>query len=176
MAEALAARYAQTPWVGVYASPQLRTRQTAEPLCARAGLSLALESGLREIAYGAWEGMLEREVKQQYPDAYVAWAADPARVAPPGGETALEVAARASAALDAIRARHQAGQVLVVAHKATIRVLVCALLGIDVGRFRDRVAQPVGALTVFDFKDSGPLLQKLGDVSHLPPELVDAGD
>ncbi|HZQ35762.1 MAG TPA: histidine phosphatase family protein [Dehalococcoidia bacterium] len=171
MAEALADAFAGEAWEAVYASPLLRARQTAEPLARRLGMTVQIEPGLREIAYGAWDGHLEAEIEQLHPREFAAWANDPGRVAPPGGETAPQIADRALAALHEIRARHPNGRVLAVAHKATIRILVCALLGIDVGLFRKRIAQEVGAATVFEFKDTGPLLKALNDLSHLPPEL-----
>ena len=64
---------------------------------------------------------------------------------------------------------------LIVSHKATLRVLLCALLGIDVDLFRVRVGQRVGAISVVELRKSGPLLDRLGDIAHLPPELA-AGD
>jgi alpha-ribazole phosphatase len=183
MANALAARYGVGPggdrsderWAAIYASPMQRTRETAEPTARKAGLPILFEDGLREIAYGEWEGRPESEVERDDHDRFHAWAAHPGRVAPPGGETAVAIAARATAALDFIRARFTDGKVLVVSHKATLRVLMCALLGIDVDLFRSRIAQKVAAVSIVDFKSSGPLLQVLGDVSHLPPELL-AGD
>jgi AcrR family transcriptional regulator len=41
--------------------------------------------------------------------------------------------------------------------------------------FRSRIAQKVCAVSIIDFKPAGPLLQVLGDTSHLPPALL-AGD
>jgi probable phosphoglycerate mutase len=171
MAEALAARYGVEKWSAIYASPRLRTRQTAAPTAARSGVEVQLDDGLREIAYGDWEGRAEDEVEATDGERFRAWAAHPARVSPPGGETATQIAERALAAVDGIRARHD-GKVLVVSHKATLRVLVCALLGLDVDLFRARIAQKVAAVSIVDFKKAGPMLTVLGDTSHLPPELL----
>jgi probable phosphoglycerate mutase len=172
MADALAARYGSEGWSAIYASPRLRTRQTAAPTAALARLEVQIEEGLREIAYGEWEGRAEAEVEREDAQRFSAWAAHPGRVSPPGGETAVEIAARAMAVIDHIRSRMSDGKVLVASHKATIRILVCALLGIDVDLFRARIAQRVGAVTVVSFKQSGPLLERLGDTSHLPLELL----
>ena len=51
--------------------------------------------------------------------------------------------------------------------KATIRVVTCALLGLHIGRFRDRVACPTASLTTFEFGDRGPMLVRIGDTRHL---------
>ncbi len=174
MAEALAARYGDEKWAAIYASPLARARATAAPTARCAGFAVEIDEGLREIGYGAWEGRAEAEVAASEPAAFQAWAAHPGRVSPPGGESGEQVAARALAAIERIRARHPDGKVLVVSHKATIRVLTCALLGIDVDLFRARVAAPVASVTAFELRATGPLLLRLGDVSHLSPELASA--
>jgi probable phosphoglycerate mutase len=152
---------------GVYVSPKLRARQTAEPVLAACTLEPVVDDGLREIAYGRWEGRKESEVRETEPDAYSAWSADPAMVAPPGGESAFAIAARSLPVLVRARREHPSGNVLFVSHKATIRVMVCALLGVPLGRFRDRVACPPASLTTFEFGERGAMLTRLGDVSHL---------
>jgi probable phosphoglycerate mutase len=171
MARALADHYATERWEAIYCSPKLRARQTAAPLAGRLGMTIQIEEDLREIDYGLCDGMLASDVRARYPDEYARWAAQPAQVALPGGETAAQIARRAMSAVDAIRRRHSTGNVMAVAHKATIRILVCALLEMDIGLFRARIGQPVGSVTIFEFKPSGPLLKRLGDQSHLPPDL-----
>ena len=171
MAEALAAAYADTGWTAIYSSPRIRARETATPLALAARVPIDLDEGLAEIAYGAWEGLGHDEVMARYPDAYAYWSHDPASRGTPGGETAFHVAARATPAINRIRERHTSGRVLVVSHKATLRIVMCALLGMDVRLFRERMAQPVAALTCFEIGTRGPLLKLHGDISHLPSEL-----
>lgn len=176
MADALAARYGTEGFAEIVASPLQRAQQTAAPTARAAGLPVTLDEGLVEIAYGEWDGRAEADVERDDAARFHAWAAHPGRVGPPGGETGADIATRALAAVERIRARHAGGgKVLVVSHKATLRVLVCALLGIDVDGFRARIAQKVCAVSIIDFPPSGPLLQVLGDTSHLPPALL-AGD
>jgi probable phosphoglycerate mutase len=177
MAEALGARYGVPgEFREIVSSPLVRTQQTAAPTARGAGLPVTLDDGLVEIAYGEWDGRAEADVERDDAARFHAWAAHPGRVAPPGGESGADIAVRALAAVDRIRARHaDGGKVLVVSHKATLRVLICALLGIDVDGFRSRIAQKVCAVSIIDFKVTGPLLQVLGDTSHLPPALL-AGD
>ncbi len=175
MADALAARYGHEGFVEIVSSPLLRAQQTAAPTARAAGIAVASDDGLIEIAYGEWEGHAEADVERDDAARFAAWATHPGRVAPPGGECGADIAVRALAAVERIRARHATGTVRVVSHKATLRVLVCALLGIDVDGFRSRIAQKVCAVSIIDFKSPGPLLQVLGDTSHLPPALL-AGD
>ena len=169
MAEAVARVAARLKLEAIYVSPKLRARQTAEPILKACGLEPVVEDGLREIAYGAWEGRKESEIKQSDPEMFAAWTADPALVSPPGGESAFAIAARALPVILRARSEHVSGNVLFVSHKATIRVIVCALLGVPLGRFRDRVACPTASLTSFEFGERGGMLVRLGDVSHLTP-------
>src|SRR5579871_1213234 len=151
----------------LYVSPKKRARQTAEPASRLLGLEPRVDEGLREIAYGTWEGRKETEIKQSEPDAYRSWVLDPAMHPPPGGESGFSIAARAMATLERIQRECKGGNVLVVSHKATIRVMTCALLGLHIGRFRDRVACPTASRTTFEFGDRGAMLVRIGDTEHL---------
>ncbi|WP_218082824.1 histidine phosphatase family protein [Anthocerotibacter panamensis] len=171
MAEAFAQSYRALPWEAVYSSPMKRTIATASPLCTDLGLTLELRDGLKEINYGRWEGQSKELVEQQFHDAYLRWLADPAWYAPTDGELAVGIASRALTVVEEIKHRYATGNVLLVSHKATIRILLCSLLGIDVGRFRYRLAMPVGAVSIIEFGTHGPLLKVLADRAHLGDEL-----
>ncbi|SMF94198.1 probable phosphoglycerate mutase [Methylomagnum ishizawai] len=173
MAEDFGQAYREHVWAGIYASPMRRTRATVEPLCRLTGAVPELRDGLREIDYGAWEGKTADAVRREYPEDYLRWLGDAGWNGPTGGERGIDVGQRALAVVDEIRARHASGDVLVVSHKATIRVLLCQMLGIDVGHYRDRIDTPVASLSVVELRDHGPLLRRLGDRSHLRPELRD---
>src|SRR5262245_22043560 len=110
MAEALDVRLAKERFSAIYASPQLRARQTAKPTADRVGLPILPEDGLREIAYGEWEGRLESEVETTDAGRFRAWTDHPGHVAPPGGESGEQIARRVLAALDSIRQQTPEGQ------------------------------------------------------------------
>jgi probable phosphoglycerate mutase len=171
MAQALADAYRSRPWVAAYVSPMKRTIATAKPLCDAVGLPMQLRDGLKEIAYGEWEGRTQAEVKDKYHDVYVRWMTEPAWNAPPGGETAVQVAIRADIVVAEITAAHRDGNVLIVSHKATLRLILCSLLGIDLGRYRDRIDALAASVSIVRFGEFGPLLEVLGDRSHLPADL-----
>jgi alpha-ribazole phosphatase len=171
MAQAFADAYVSLRWDAIYCSPMLRTRQTAEALSRLTDVQVVIEDGLKEIAYGEWEGLRQDEVRERWPEAFAYWADDVASRGTPGGETAFQVAARAMRVVEAIRTRHQHGNVLLVSHKATLRVIICALLGLDVRLFRERIAQPVSAVTMFAVTSTTALLTRLGDRTHLSEDL-----
>ncbi len=171
MAKAFAEAYRTTPWQAVFASSLKRTVSTAQPLCDVIGVKMELRDDLQEIHYGKWEGSTAEDVSRDFHDDYIRWSADPAWNAPTGGEPAVAIARRALRVSEEIRQRFSTGNVLVVSHKATIRILLCSLLGIDVGRFRYRLSCPVGSVSVVEFTSEGPLLHMLADRSHLSMEL-----
>src|SRR4051812_10571168 len=70
MAEALGAHYGAAGFGAIYASPRVRTRQTAAPTAALAKLEVQIEDGLREIEYGEWEGLPEEEVERADPERF----------------------------------------------------------------------------------------------------------
>jgi probable phosphoglycerate mutase len=173
MAEAFAAAYAELSWQAIFVSPMRRTIATAKPLCQASGLEMQLRDGLKESLYGEWEDRSKAYAQQHYLEDYNRWMAEPAWNPPTGGETAVQIASRASLVIAEIVQTYQTGNVLVVSHKATIRIILCSLLGIDLGRYRDRIDMPVASVSVVKFGEHGPLLQRLGDRAHLPQALRD---
>ena len=70
-----------------------------------------------------------------------------------------------------IQQKYATGNVLVASHKATIRVILCDLLGIDLGRYRDRIEMLAGSVTIVKFDLHGPLLQELGNRFYMGEDL-----
>lgn len=171
MAHAFAAYYQSTPWNAIFSSPMRRTRATAKPLCEAVGMESELRDGLKEIDYGKWEGQSVQTVSKEYHDDYIRWSADPAWYPPTEGELAVAIASRSMQVIEDIKQNYNTGNVLIVSHKATIRIMLCTLLGIDVGRFRYRLGCPVGSVSIVEFGSHGPLLHALSDRTHLEERL-----
>ena len=171
MAHAFAKAYREAEWHTVYTSSLRRSITTAQPLCDALEINPQVRAELNEIAYGRWEGLTKEEVSKEFQDEYDSWLADPAWHAPTDGEPAVVIAQRGLQVIEQIQKRFDSGNVLIVSHKATIRIILCSLLGIDVGLFRYRLACPVGSVSMVEFTSSGPMLKALADRSHLPEEL-----
>ena len=171
MAVAFANAHSAIAWDAAFVSPMKRTIATATPLCDAVGIGMQLRTGLRELRYGEWEGKTNEFVKENYADDYVRWLTEPAWNPPTGGETAVQLASRASLAIAEIQEQYPSGNVLVVSHKATIRVILCTLLGIDLGRYRDRIDIPAASLSIIQFGALGPMLKVLGDRSFMDASL-----
>ena len=143
----LLARHGETPWnaEGRYqgqedialSSPLQRARRTAElTLGADRASLLQFDEGLQEIAHGSWEGLLASEIHARDPERLQAWREAPDTVLMPGGgESLQQVFDRAWPAF--VRAAENMGRgdtLLVVAHDAVNRVILCHVLGIPFSR------------------------------------------
>ena len=151
----------------VYASPLSRAVETARIVGGACRLSCETRDGLREISHGHWEGLTRAEVEARFADEYAAWEEDPFTFAPDGGESGVAVLARALPAIREIVMAHAGRRIVVVSHKATIRLLLSSLLGIDARGYRDRLDQAPACLNVLDFRD--PVRVRLigfNDTSH----------
>jgi probable phosphoglycerate mutase len=163
----LAERLSGENFVAIYASPLSRTMETARILAAPHKLPVQARDGLREINHGRWEQMTRREVEQKFPTEAAEWERDPYTFAPVGGESGLQVTARALPLLIDLVRKHPAENILVVSHKGTIRLLLSSLLGFDPRRYRDNLDQKPAALNIVDFRD--PVRSRLtlfNDTSH----------
>jgi broad specificity phosphatase PhoE len=163
----LAERLADDRIAAVYCSPMTRTIQTATIIASPHDVPIIHREGLREIHHGHWEGMRRADVETQFQEEYAAWEEDPFTFAPQGGEAGVNVIARALPIIREIVLDHRGQNVLVVSHKATLRLLISSLLGFDARGYRDRLDQSPACLNVLDFKD--PVRARLmlfNDVSH----------
>jgi len=135
-AEALGRRLHDTRIDRAVASPLSRARRTAElALGTERAAMLATDPGLMEIAHGTWEGLLASEIRERDAARLQAWRDTPHDVLMPEGESLQHVFDRAWPAF--ARAGHGLGSgdtLLVVAHDAVNRVLLCHVLGIPFSR------------------------------------------
>lgn len=128
----LAQYVAHIPFSRCYASDLLRTEQTARAILQERALEL--EPALREMSFGKWEGLTYEEVCDQYPDEASAWREMPDTSSPVGGESLADLRLRLSSWLDAFLHSDPQGNILIVTHGGSARVLLCMLLGLPAER------------------------------------------
>eukprot|EP00045_Choanoeca_perplexa_P006077 m.51698 g.51698 ORF g.51698 m.51698 type:complete len:250 (+) comp13451_c0_seq2:31-780(+) len=168
-AEKLAERLACSKVAAVYSSDMKRTIKTATIIAKAHDMTPVLMPGLREISHGRWEELTRVEVEAKFREEYSQWQADPFTFAPEDGESGLQVLTRALPCIREIVEKHQGQTVVVVSHKATIRLLIGSYLGFDLRRYRDNLDQKPCCLNVLDFTTTKPLharLQLFNDISH----------
>jgi probable phosphoglycerate mutase len=154
-AERLARRLADEQIDAVYSSPLRRAVATAKAAIGGRTLPIQQYQELREVDHGRWEGLTSDEVKARYSEEFARWSSDPFRNGPQGGETGEQVLTRALPRLERIVCCHEGEHVLVVSHKATIRLLAAAVLGIDPARYRDRLSLEFASLSILTFEAWG---------------------
>ncbi|PRQ11671.1 histidine phosphatase family protein [Corynebacterium sp. 13CS0277] len=130
----VAAQYLRTQDITHIVSSDLaRAHATADAVGELLGVEVTTDPRLRETHLGQWQAMSHEEVDATWPGARALWRHD-ATWAPPGGETRLEVAARARAVVDELMGELDTwddSTVLLVAHGGTISALTCNLLGLE---------------------------------------------
>ena len=164
---AAAAKRLASAGIGVIVtSPLLRATQTAQEVAEVTGAPVVTDQGFRETDFGAWDGLTFAEVRQRWPAEVTTWLADPA-VAPPGGESLVEVGARVTEALHRVLTGHQQQTILIVSHVTPIKTLVAAaLLAPPAALYRMHL--DVAALSEIDWYADGPaVLRSFNDTGHL---------
>lgn len=113
----------------IFSSPLVRAVETAKGIAQRQNVDVYLVPGLIEVEFGQWEGMTWEEIKKQYPEEHARWEKNPVDVAPPGGETQMQVLERIAASVEAILANSRDCQsIAVVSHGAALAYVVAYLM------------------------------------------------
>jgi probable phosphoglycerate mutase len=163
-AEALAARGTVE---AVVSSPMLRTRETAEAVALRLGLPVRIEEGLRELDFGAWEGLTFAEVQERHPEDLNAWLASTKAKPTGSSESFASLTQRVGVARDKILARYAGKTVLVVSHVSPIKTLVRLALGAPPDAVYRMELSAASLCAVQYYSDGNASLRLLNDTGHL---------
>ena len=121
-AEQVAGALARFHVEAIYSSPLARAMVTAQAIAQVAGHPVVVEAGLRETAYGDWEGLTRAEVASSTPDSLRQWEVDP-EVAPPGaGESLRATQLRVVKCVGALSLRHPDATLALVSHVGPIKL------------------------------------------------------
>ncbi|MFK0021567.1 bifunctional RNase H/acid phosphatase [Streptomyces sp. NPDC090798] len=151
----------------IVASPLTRTRQTAAAVAARLGLDVAIEDGLRETDFGAWEGLTFAEVQERYPDDLKTWLASPKAEPTGGGESFAATARRIATTRDKLIASYAGRTVLLVTHVTPIKTLVRLAIGAPPESLYRMELSAASLSAVAYYADGNASLRLFNDTSHL---------
>ena len=157
----------------LYASDLQRAWETAQAIATLHALRVQAEPRLREMAFGHWEGLTYAEIQQSDAQAQAAWERDQLHIAPPGGETLLQMTERVRAAYTSIVAAGQDKTVGLVAHGGPLQLLLCLALGLPPQAYWQFAMAPA-SLSELCVYEQGIILTRLNDTHHLHG--VDDGD
>ncbi|MDI6728185.1 MAG: alpha-ribazole phosphatase [Thermodesulfovibrionales bacterium] len=147
----------------VYCSPLIRALKSAEIVAEPHGLKPIVIPDLRERSFGIWEGMSFNEIKDKYPEEFEAWAGNPLKYSPVGGESTLEVRDRVIIALNKILNDHNsqgARNIAIVAHGGVNRIILCHIMGIPLENIF-RIEQDNAAVNIIEFWEKYPVVKAL---------------
>ena len=145
----------------LYASPLTRSVRTAEILseAMKLGLKPEIVPDIAELHLGDWEGETHASLSDKDPERLDAHYENFVHSRPPGdGESVAELAARVLPAFSEICAREKDKNVIVCAHAAVNRVILCDALGAPLKSFF-RLEQDFAALNVIDLHEGAPLVR-----------------
>jgi alpha-ribazole phosphatase len=117
-------------------SPLLRTHMTAAAM-VRAGLpgpdpipgpGVLVEPELIEQHFGEWQGKTYAELAEQNGNLWPSFWLAPAHLVPPGGESFVQLLARAHPAILRLSREHAGRDIIAVTHGGTIRAAVALAL------------------------------------------------
>ena len=133
-------------------------------------LNIKKIDSLVEISHGLWEGKLEAEIREKWPDLLKNWHDKPEEVTMPKGESIKDVSERSIEAFNKICLSQKSDdQTLLVAHDAVNKTLICNILGINYSNIWI-IKQGNGGITVIDlFNDptKSPVISALNITTHL---------
>lgn len=169
-AAALAPRFAGDAFDLVFSSDLSRARDTAR-LALPARTALLEEPRLREMDFGAWEGLRFDQLGAEDQARLAGWGQDPDNFGAPGGETWRDLVRRVGAWATELPDR---GRVAVFVHGGTIRAYLHEVARIAADPDRPFVVAN-GSLSRVARRDSAIEVLQINDVSHLADLASEAG-
>ena len=133
-----------------------------------AAISSPLERSYMEINHGDWEGRLADDIEAQYPTEFHQWHTEPHLVTMPGpgGESLEDVRRRVRAAFDEYAEAYDGKTVLVAAHDAVNKAIICDVLGLDMSHFW-QIKQDNTCINVLECQDGRWRLVLLNSTNHM---------
>ncbi|MFC2066924.1 histidine phosphatase family protein [Chloroflexota bacterium] len=150
----------------IYASNLSRAIATAEIIAFKHRLPVVTRAELKEINFGWAEGLTFDEISKQFPDLAKLMADRRAHPQFPGGESFDELNERVKIFLPELDKHAPEETILIVAHSAILRLLICHLLEIGIDHWR-QIRIDLASLSILETYPQGAILNLLNDVSHL---------
>lgn len=165
-AELVGKRLAEEKINAIYSSDLQRACQTAEMIAQHHALPIIRKQELREINFGMWEGLTYQEIMETWPEILRTMYSQPSETCPPQGESFNKVRQRVIRALQQCIAKHQNETIVVVSHGGTMRVILCAALGIDLDKMWF-IRQDSTAINIIQYFEHQVVVSLVNDTCHI---------
>jgi alpha-ribazole phosphatase len=143
----------------IYSSDLKRCLRGARIIARNHDVPIYPKPELREIRFGAWEGLTFKEIRERYPDDLDKRERDILGFAPPmGGESVTGLAARVMDCFESIMRDADGKNVLLAGHGVVNRVILCDALGLD-RRKMFAIQQDYGCLNIIDYHPDRKLVR-----------------
>lgn len=172
-ARALAEELREVRFDAIYTSPMTRSLQTALALAEGRGMEPILEEGFVNISLGPWEGKPKEFIRESYPEEWRIWLEEPEKLVLPGAETIPQVQERAYKALLRIIEQRPGQTIAVVSHRAVIKPLLAACLGIRSPYFWRLHVDTASYSILRHWPNRGFMLMLLNQTRHLKDLVVE---
>ncbi len=151
---AFAGRFQHHELSAIYSSDLYRCRVAADQIALLQNIAPLYREDLRELHIGDWEGRTWEQLQQEYPELWQARLNDIVNVAPPGGESMLQMAERIRPAVKEIINAHVGGEIVLVAHGGVNRVILLDAIGASLERLF-HIEQDYGCHNIIDYFTDG---------------------
>ena len=157
--EQMAERLRLTELKAIYSSDLIRSATSARLIARHHDVPVYFLPELREMKFGEWEGLTLTDIRTRFPEELQKRQDDLINYRAPGnGESIADLAERIEAIFDRIRAEQQGKDIVIVAHGAVNRVILCRALGLDLIRMFN-IHQAYGCLNIIDYFSDATLVR-----------------
>jgi broad specificity phosphatase PhoE len=132
-----------------YSSPLLRAKQMAQIATERLAIPLITNPLLKEVHFGAWEGLRFTDIEKKWPKLAKRWAHNPLTARIPCAEPHASLRKRIKRFLESLRKQFPNPHVLIVAHGGPLSAIVLELLGRPDKEFANHI-QPPGSVRLIE--------------------------
>lgn len=146
-------------------SDLIRSVATADALQSEAHIRLPHERDLREMDFGAWDGMHWHDVAARDPQLSRDFWEKPGDIGAPEGESWNQTAARVGAVVDRLNTAHAGAQIIAVAHFGVILTQVQRALGVSAYQ---AMAHKIDNISVTTLHHLGGTDWDVAAINHLP--------
>ena len=151
---AFAGRLQHLKLTGIYSSDLYRCRMAADQIALLQAVQPVYKEELRELHIGDWQGQTWQQLQRDYAELWQARLDDIVHVAPPAGESLLQMAERVRPAIKQIISAHVGEEIVIVAHGGVNRVILLDAIGASLERLFN-IEQDFGCHNIIDYFADG---------------------